>query len=197
MSENGEEFAARYKEMNDSELLELSRDRESLVGAAQQALDRELKIRNIDVILAEPEEEPIRLVTIRQYRDLSEALVAKSALESAGIDAVLQDANLIRLDWQMANMIGGVRLQVDEREMEAANALLAAPVPAAIPIDEEETEFQQPQCPTCGSHEVTYEGKSRGAALVSLYLFSLPLPFGRSSWRCSACGARWHEDAKG
>ena len=196
MAQDWKEFAARYGAMSDSELIELYRDRDSLIDPAQEALDRELEIRGIDVVdtVDEPPGDPIRLVTVKSYRDLSDALVAKTALESAGIEAYLQDANLIRLDWQMSNMIGGLRLQVDEPDVDAATAVLAAPVPAAIVMEEDEPEFEQPRCPRCGSNEVTYEGKSRGAALVSLSFLAIPLPFGKSSWKCSACGARWREE---
>lgn len=52
------------------------------------------------------------LTTIRRFRDLSEAIVARSLLESGGIEAYLCDENLVRLDWQISNFIGGIRLQV-------------------------------------------------------------------------------------
>jgi hypothetical protein len=52
------------------------------------------------------------LVTIRHYRDLSEAIVARSLLESCGIDAYLGDENLVRLAWQLSNLVGGIGLQV-------------------------------------------------------------------------------------
>jgi hypothetical protein len=50
------------------------------------------------------------LTTIRRCRDLSEAIVARSLLESSGIDVNLCDENLVRLDWQVSNFIGGIRL---------------------------------------------------------------------------------------
>ena len=40
-------------------------------------------------------------VTIRAFRDLPEALLAKGSLESAGIDCFLVDDNMVRLDWFM------------------------------------------------------------------------------------------------
>ena len=52
------------------------------------------------------------LVTIRQFRDLPEALLAKGSLESAGIECFLADENLVRLDWFISNFIGGIKLKV-------------------------------------------------------------------------------------
>ncbi len=40
-----------------------------------------------------------RMFTIRRFRDLPEALIAKGSLDSAGIDSVLVNGNMVRLDW--------------------------------------------------------------------------------------------------
>jgi hypothetical protein len=58
--------------------------------------------------LSEPEYRD--LVTLRRYRDLSEAIVARAVVESAGIYCFLKDENFVRLDWQMSNLLGGIRL---------------------------------------------------------------------------------------
>lgn len=133
-------------------------------------------------------------VTVRRYRDLSEAIVAKSMLESAGIAAWIRDENVARLEWQYSNLLGGVRLQVEAGNEAAAEEVLGQPVPEAIPFDEQEI-FEQPSCPACGSIDIAYQGASRRAALVSVTMLSLPLPRGATSWTCQACGARWHDTA--
>ncbi len=63
-----------------------------------------------------------RLVTIRQFGDMAEALLAKGCLESAGIECFLADAEIARMEWPVSR---GVRLQVDAHDAEAALALLA------------------------------------------------------------------------
>lgn len=133
-------------------------------------------------------------VTVRRYRDLSEAIVAKSLLESAGIPAWIRDENIARLEWQYTNLLGGVRLQVESSNKAAGEEVLAQPIPATVAFGEQEN-FEQPTCPACGSIDITYEGASRGAALVSVTMLSLPLPHGNTSWRCNSCGARWHDTA--
>src|SRR5260370_10648306 len=47
-----------------------------------------------------------KMVAIRQFRDLPEALLAKGSLESAGIDAVLSDDNVVRMDCLWSNLMG-------------------------------------------------------------------------------------------
>lgn len=63
-----------------------------------------------------------RLVTIRQFGDMAEALLAKGFLESASIECFIADANIARMEWPVSR---GVRLQVELRDAEAATALLA------------------------------------------------------------------------
>ena len=132
-----------------------------------------------------------KLTTVRRFRDLSEAIVARSLLEASGIVAYLCDENLVRLDWQVSNFIGGLRLQVELADEQDAIDLLNAPVPDDFSYTSDDSTYLQPRCPVCDSVEITFEGASRGAALASLYVFSLPLPFGSKTWVCSHCGHRW------
>jgi len=69
---------------------------------------------------------PTRPVALRRYLDLTEAIVYKTALESAGIDCFLYDDNLVRLDWFYSNAIGGVKLVVGEDSVAEAEEVLAA-----------------------------------------------------------------------
>jgi len=62
------------------------------------------------------------LVTIRQFGDMSEALLAQGCLESAGIECFLTDANITRIEWPISR---GMRLQVNPGDAESAEALLA------------------------------------------------------------------------
>jgi hypothetical protein len=132
--------------------------------------------------------------TVRRYRDLSEALVAKSLLESAGIAAWIRDENLARLEWQYSNLLGGLRLQVAAGNEATAEEVLRQPIPETIPFDQQEN-FEQPKCPACGSIDITFDGASRKAALLSVTALSVPLPHGTTSWTCHACGVRWHDTA--
>ena len=133
------------------------------------------------------------LITIRRYRDLSEAIVARSLLESSGIIAHLCDENLVRLEWQISNFIGGIRLQVDTEDKQGADAILDSPVPDEISYDSEATAYSQPSCPRCGSTDISFQGSSRKAALASLYAFSIPFPLGPKTWICGNCSNRWEE----
>jgi hypothetical protein len=93
----------------------------------------------------------------------------------------------------MSNLVGGIRLQVGAADVEAAEAVLAQPVPNSINIPDQPG-FEQPRCPRCTSTDIAWERQGRKAALVSLYLFALPAPRGSESWRCSSCGLQWVDE---
>ena len=188
-----EDLAALYARMSETELMELARSYDGLLETAQIALRAEFARRGLEPpLLEEPEESEFRhLVTVRRFRDLTEAFVGRALLESAGIPAWIADENLVRMDWFYSNLIGGMRLQVDERDEAAAVEILEAGVPATITYGLEET-YIQPTCPTCGSAETTFGGGTeRGWSLVSLYVLSIPVPPRKAAWHCDACGAEW------
>jgi hypothetical protein len=191
-------FSQEYARMNAEELLHLAASYDSLVEAAQNALRGEFARRGMEAPVIEGDDDRVevtsqRLVTVRRYRDTSEAIVARTVLESAGLFCFLRDENLVRLDWQISNFIGGLSLQVRPEDSEAALELLSQPIPESISF-ESEVKFDQPRCPRCGSIAITFEGRSRSAALVSTFAVGLPLPLGRESWQCGGCGCRWNAD---
>lgn len=73
------------------------------------------------------------LVTIREFGDMSEALLAQGYLYSEGIESFLADANIARLDWPL---IRGTRLQVDAYDAETAISLLEK-LPLQEPAEDE------------------------------------------------------------
>ena len=197
MDPTPEELANNYAQMNESELIELARSYDSPTESAQAVLRAEFAKRHLDPPTIDDLETPVAsgpiFITVRRYRDLSEAIVARSFLESAGIPAYLRDENLVRLEWQISNFIGGIRLQVEQANEAAAAELLNQPIPDIVPFDGD-AEFAQPLCPRCGSKDIAFQGSSRGAALASLYFLSLPLPLGKETWLCNSCDARWADD---
>jgi hypothetical protein len=131
------------------------------------------------------------MVTIRQFRDLPEALFAKGSLESAGIECAMVDDNMVRLDWFISNLLGGVKLQVRQEDAADAEAILSQPIPENFEVPGI-GEFEQPRCPKCQSLQVNFQ-EVTPAAYVSAYL-NVPIPFHRRAWRCHSCNAEWEDD---
>jgi len=184
-----------YGKLSDGELEKIAKEADELTDVAREVLGAELSRRGLKVELAEhptsDEVEMRNLVTLRNFRDLPEALLAKGSLESAGIECSLADDNMVRLDWFYSNAIGGIKLMVDQADVEAAEQVLTSPIPENFEA-EGSGAYEQPKCPKCGSLDVNFQ-ESDPAAYLSLAV-SVPLPFRRRAWRCRACHAEW-EDA--
>ena len=54
------------------------------------------------------------LVTIQSFRELSQAMLAKGMLNSAGIECLLMDDNTGRMLGFISNVIGGIRMKVND-----------------------------------------------------------------------------------
>ena len=134
------------------------------------------------------------LVTLQHFRDIPTALLAKGKLESAGIHCVLADGNLVRMDWLLSNAIGGIRLQVDQREFEAARTVLNEPIPPEFSDEELGEPFVQPRCPRCYSLDIGFEKINRFWTYGLWLLLSFPLPIRKDNWKCYTCGVEWVEE---
>ena len=116
-----------YAEMSDEALKELSEDTGSLTEIAKEVLASEIASRGVEidkVPAKEPRQYSGPLVIVKRFRDLPEAFIARSILDSAQIDSFLADENLVRIDWLYSNLIGGAKLMVRPEDLEEAKALL-------------------------------------------------------------------------
>jgi len=129
------------------------------------------------------------LVTIIAFRDLPQALLAQGKLESEGIESMLADENIVRMDWFWANAMGGVKLRVAPEDAERAMQLLREDIPPSLE-DGQSGEFIQPVCPRCGSLDVRFDAPLHGVQLAALGMAALPIPAGKKRWMCEECGAR-------
>ncbi len=73
--------------------------------------------------------DPDRLLTIKVFEDLTEAIAARALLETAGLDCFLADEHTFRIagPFHFALGLRGVRLQVRAEDAHRALELLAAP----------------------------------------------------------------------
>ena len=208
-----------YAAQLDGELEKVARQAYELTDLAREALREEIKRRNLEVRLVEaapahpspppkelpgdppPElaEESVSegkldfrgLVTIRRFRDLPEALLAKGSLDSAGIESALVDENIVRLDWFLSNLMGGVKLEVDPEDVDAANEILNQTIPANFEVTGV-GEYEQPQCPRCQSLDVTFKELNPVSYLTAC--LNVPIPLHRRAWRCHDCNVEWEDD---
>jgi hypothetical protein len=187
-----------YHGMADGELLEMAADSASLTNMARGVLQEEMNRRGLGF---EPPEAPDGrkvveardVVTVRKFRDLPEALLAKGSLDSAGVECWLADDNLVRLDWFISNFVGGIKLQVRKEDGNIANEILEQPIPEDFEV-EGVGEYQQPRCPECHSLDISFEELNKPVAFASAYV-GLPIPLHHRAWRCHECKHQWKDAA--
>jgi hypothetical protein len=190
----------RYSKMPSEQLLEIASEPSAFTEPARAALEAEIKRRGLDPPPIEspamaPDNSPdLKLVMVRQFRDLPEALLAKGSLDSAGVESFLADDNMVRMDWFISNLIGGVKLLVREEDFDEAANILNQPIPENFDV-EGVGEYRQPHCPQCGSLDINFEELNKPIAYLSAYA-SLPLPVHNQGWKCHACGHSWDAPAE-
>ena len=192
-------LAAYYASLDDAELGKIAAESAELTEIAREALRAEISRRSMVPEIFHPAsslktDPPAAPAIIRRYRDLPEALIARSVLDSAGIECFLIDENIVRLNWFLSNLVGNVKVLVRAEEAAEGSLILAQPVPESFATDTE-TEYVQPRCPKCQSFEVTLNGLDRRFFLA--LLISLPLTVTIKGWSCRTCRHEWPERLDG
>ena len=123
----------------------------------------------------------------------TDAQIARLRLESADIPVLILDENLVATQWQLANAVGGIKVQVPEAEVTAARSLLERPSENRERSEEPVSDGQD-LCMRCGSPDIYKTWLSRRWSFISLFLFPPLFPFalGKQS-RCSTCGYEWRK----
>jgi hypothetical protein len=192
--DESQRIAKVYAAMSDEELQQIAASGDELSPEALDTLQAESARRGISLTVSPPSNEDVveydQAVTLRQFRDLPEALLAKGSLESAGIEAYLIDDNMIRMDWFISNLLGGIKLKVRPEDVDAANEILNQPIPESFAVDGT-GDFEQPKCPQCQSLDVADRELSPISYLTAYA--GVPLPIKKNGWTCHACGNEWED----
>lgn len=151
------------------------------------------------------------LVTIGTYWFVGDADMAKNALDAAGIEAFVDDANIVRVNWFNAVAVKGVKLRVRNVDALRAGEVLNTECQTIEEIGEAHEEIVEPEvCGVCGSPEIRQTPRvlifaGMAAALVGITvavgiseaaffgvfaLAVMALIAGR--WHCSECGESWN-----
>jgi hypothetical protein len=113
----------------------------------------------------------MKLITIRTFDNAVEANIVKGKLLDSEIMCFLKDENMVGLDPIYSNAMGGIKLQVDEKDADLALELLNL---------SNNSYKEELSCPICKSNNVHFVSsrKSTGnifAFILSLVLFYTPI----------------------
>ncbi|OVE75746.1 hypothetical protein BVX97_03625 [bacterium E08(2017)] len=124
--------------------------------------------------------------TLTTVNWIAEADTLAAQLEMNGITAYVPDQGMVTANPVYANAIGGIRVQVDEADLEAAREILAGNIPSS-----EEGLFE---CPLCGSDKVQYQQYSKRFAVLTIMLLGLPLLWRKQPYTCNNCMHVWDKE---
>jgi hypothetical protein len=195
--QNWRSLTDNYAQMSDGGLIALAEDFGDLTDTARQVLRDEMRKRNLgdpqSTAWAPPNSDDARQDSSGGENHLGDAgptneFVWKHALrencdrkEASQIREVLTRAGIeCWIDWSRMNYPPlsepGFRVLVASDDLEAANALLAQPIPADV-VEQSKAEdaiYQPPVCPACGAPDPVLEAVDPA-----------------NSWKCEVCGRQW------
>ncbi|MEO8206490.1 MAG: DUF2007 domain-containing protein [Chthoniobacterales bacterium] len=125
------------------------------------------------------------MITIARFNKPEEAHMLRLRLEAGGVPVYLQDENIVQMDWLYSNLIGGVRVQISEEDIEDAREILAME-----PV--KDMDAAMPACPDCASHHTAPDEFPRRLSFLFILLFRFPFLFSKTRWKCADCGRVWN-----
>ena len=131
----------------------------------------------------------MKLVTVRTFDNSIEAHLLKSKLESENILCYLFDENIVGLNPLYNITVGGIKLKVNEFDLDKASIIIQQVDEAVLMNDDGEAL----SCPRCNSTEIYSNFKSikdvKGlfSILVTIILVVYPIYF-KTVNRCKECG---------
>lgn len=145
------------------------------------------------------------------YWYLGDATVARNALDAAGIESFIDDANMVGVNWFSAVAVNGVKLRVRNVDALRAGEVLESECQSIEEIGEAHEEIVEPEvCGTCGSPEIRKTPRALIALGMAGALIAIGVAVGVSDaaffgtaailvfaliagrWRCSECGESWN-----
>jgi DNA-directed RNA polymerase subunit RPC12/RpoP len=128
-------------------------------------------------------------VTIKTFNNAIEAHILKNRLESEGITCFIRDENIVTVNPLYNYAVGGIKLDVQETDVERAIKILAEIEDAPFTDEADEVIL----CPKCGSDDLyanftsMKDAKGILAAIAAFFFAVFPIYY-KSVYRCKNCG---------
>ena len=138
-----------------------------------------------------------KIVVYKTFTDPNNAHIVKGLLDSYGIECFLSDENIVTLNAMYSLAVGGVKLNVFEKDLDRISEILESENGAADEAMENENEEAKIICPHCHSSNVSFGGsvkKKFGFSTVVIFsvitsFLLMVYPFRmRKVYHCFGCG---------
>ena len=135
-----------------------------------------------------------KLVTVASFSEPIKAHLASAKLEAEGIEYFIIDENIVGMYWLYSQAVGGVKLQVREKDAEKATQLLQTGSQKQDAVVEKKEPVKQGSdicCSKCGSVDIEYEKYSKKTFFLTILFLGFPVSYFKNEYRCNSCGHRW------
>lgn len=132
------------------------------------------------------------ILPIRAYFDVAEAYIVKGRLEDEGITCYIRDEHILSVNPLYNSALGGIKLCVQESDVESAMKILAEL--ESTPLTDDAGNIIT--CPKCGSDYIIGDYKSMRdprsilAILIAFFFAIFPF-FVKSVRKCRDCGTEF------
>ena len=131
-----------------------------------------------------------KLTTVASVSTIFEADLLRARLEGEGIRAFIANENLIGMNWLYSNAVGGVRIEVELHNEQAAREVIALVRSKEFELEPSGDDWGR--CPECGSNRIEFIQDKRSMAF-SWLIAGIPLLFPREKYYCHQCFHTWKE----
>lgn len=130
------------------------------------------------------------IVVYQTFSDPIHANIVKGLLDAHGIQCFLSDENIVSVNALYAQAVGGVKLNVFEKDIRLIDSILTSMVPEPD-IDTAEKKEKGIVCPNCHSTNVAYGGSVKRKfglwnIIISIFLMIYPF-YMRKTYHCFDC----------
>ena len=132
-----------------------------------------------------------KIVVYESFTDPINANIIKGLLNSYGIECFLSDENMVTLNLMFSQAVGGVKLNVFEKDIHQIKAILQSQNIQNEPYIDTKKEEDKIYCPECNSGNVGYGGSINSKfgywhLFISLLLMIYPFSM-RKAYHCFDC----------
>ena len=131
------------------------------------------------------------------FTNPQKAYLAKSLLEDSEIAVVIKDDHTAQVNFFYSNAIGGVKLFVEETQVEEALSILKESgyikdenISAESKLNAFSFEYKE-KCPYCKSEDLIKKKIPGYIFVFSILLLGFPFPFLRKEYFCFECDKSW------
>lgn len=135
----------------------------------------------------------MNLVTIKTFTYPHEAYVVRGKLESEGIETFTKDEMTVQVHNFYSNAVGGVKLQVWEKDVPHAKEILGlgAEKQRDILIVKKADIKSADICPFCSSNNIAKGKKANWLTLIPFLVIGFIFPVYKKSFVCFDCNKEW------